>query len=116
MSNIIYAPQNRAFVTEIRIRNGEAFYRLALTEKLVFDLKKSPYNTDYIISKQLDAENTAQDGKGYVLKLSTQETNLPQGRYYYDVALKRADGELEPIIACADFIITNSVARSDASC
>lgn len=81
--------------------DGET-YILGNTEKLVFQAKSGERN---LIHKELTNSNYDADAGGYLLFLSSSETNLSPGKYYYTIKLKRADGEYEPVIFKSNFII-----------
>ncbi len=94
--------------------DGEEYYTLGEHEKLVIGIKSSTLHTNYLLKKELT--NTDKHTDGYLLTLSTEDTDLPQGKYYYDVALLRADGELVKIIGSTLLEIVESVVRSDVEC
>lgn len=113
MNNVIDIPQNRIFKTEIVIKDGEEDYILDDGEVLIFGVKINPLFSEYKLKKELTAENKNPSGSGYILTLSTQETNIDTGSYFYDVALKRTDGELEMIIDSTLFKVSGAVVRSE---
>lgn len=108
-------PQNREYVAEIIIMSGEDYYTLSADEKLIFGVKKSANDTNYIITKEMTNSQIAEDGHGYILCLSTTNTNVTAGYYYYDIVLKQANGELIPVFLADDFVILPSVVRSVAN-
>lgn len=113
MSNSIVAARNRAFHTAVQIRSGEEEYFLQPQEKLIFGLKQFAYNRDYLLQKEITYNAYDSSSHGYLLTLTTEETDLQPGMYCYDVALQRADGELEKVIGCTDFEIVRSVVRRE---
>lgn len=113
MNNTIIASQNRVFRTAVKILSGDEEYYLAQNEKLIFGLKRFAYSRDHLLQKEILPADYDTDSHGYILTLSTEETNLAPGSYCYDIALQRADGELEKIIGCTEFEIVRSVVRSD---
>lgn len=113
MSNSIVAARNRVFHSAVQIRSGEAEYFLRPEEKLIFGLKQFAYNRDYLLQKEILYNAYDSGSHGYLLTLSTEEMDLQPGMYCYDIALQRADGELEKIIGCTDFEVVRSVVRSE---
>lgn len=113
MNNTIRIAQNRVFRTIVKVLSGDNEYCLGQNEKLIFGLKQFAYSRDYLLQKVLNYADYDIDNHGYLLTLSTEDTNLSPGSYCYDVALQRSDGELEKIIGCTDFEIVRSVVRSD---
>lgn len=101
--NRVQIYRNTAWATAIQIENDEDFYILGSTESIIFTLKDG--NTE-LIQKTLTSSDYDEDVKGYVLSLTSAETNIPAGTYYYNVILHRADNENEPIIPLNEFIIT----------
>ncbi len=111
MNNELCIPQNRMFITEIIIQNGDEYYTLKDGEKLVFGMKKNPLNTAYILKKEITVDD--KHVNGYLLTLRTEETDIPQGAYWYDIALVRSDHEMIKIIGSTRMEIVESVVRSD---
>ncbi len=116
MNNEIRMSQNRHYKTGIVIYDDEEHYYLRNGESLIFGIKRFAYNTDYIIRRELTQDNYNDEADAYVLELSTEETNIDTGSYFYDVALKKSSGELEMIIPCTSLEICRSVVRSDDIC
>lgn len=81
--------------------DGKA-YILGNTEKLVFQAKSGER---ILIHKELTSSDYNTDAGGYLLFLSSEQTNISPGKYYYNIKLKRADGEYEPVIFKSEFII-----------
>lgn len=104
-------PQKRTFETVITIiDNDNNYYELKDGEKLIFAVKLNAQNSEYIIRKEL----TAQDkyGNGYLLTLTAEDMNIPCEHYHYDAALQSADEtEIVSIINYSDFIVTESVVK-----
>lgn len=108
----ITAPRNRLLELCISIADIDGnIYNLQSAESLVFGVKSNPDSSDYDIKKVLTADDETESG--YLLVLSTSDTDLPAGRYYYDIALRTADGELVQIIDTSRFEITESVVQSE---
>jgi hypothetical protein len=117
MSNRIITQRARKYAAAIGITNpetGEA-YQLTDSEKLVFGVKNSKETSTYIFRKELTTSDYDDTSGGYVLQLTTAEMNIAYGLYYYDVALRRSNGELETIIPLTEFEVTPSVVRQEAS-
>ncbi len=101
--NRVQIYKNTAWSTAIQIENDEDFYILGSTESIIFTLKDGD---TVLIQKTLTNSDYDEDVNGYVLSLTSAETNLSAGIYYYHVILHRADNENEPIIPLNEFIIT----------
>lgn len=105
---IIY--QKRQYVTAVVIRNNGGYYQLTENETLIYGLKDDACgDDDYIIRKELTSNDYSSEKNGYILTLSTTETYLKPGVYYYDVALQRENGELVPIIPRTEIHVVKSV-------
>ena len=113
MSNSIIAARNRVFHSAVQILAGESEVLLQPEEKLIFGLKRFSYSRDYLLRKEIFYNAYDTDTHGYLLTLTTEEMDLEPGMYCYDIALERADGELEKIIGCTDFEVVRSVVRSE---
>lgn len=116
MNGVEIMPQNRFYQRQIKILQNGSYYNLAEGEKILFGLKKNACQTDYedyIIYKELTSDNISDDGNGYILTISTDETDIPVGSYYFDVALRRTDGELVTVIGCTEIQIKKSIVLSE---
>ncbi len=113
MNNIIRLAQNRAYKTGLRIKDGDEDYLLADGEQLVLGIKRFAYYNGYIIRKIIPPQAYDYEVGAYIIELTTDETNLEPGAYYYDVALQRSNGELERIIGCTELEVIRSVVRRD---
>lgn len=116
MDNSIRLTQDRVYETGLQIKNGDGYYYLSPQEKLLFGIKQTTYQTAYLLQKTLTRDDYDADSDSYTLRLTTAETALEPGQYCYDVALQRADGELEKIIGCTPLEVVKSVVRSDDEC
>ena len=112
MSEDIIITQNRKYCVGIRIRRGQGYYYLDGQEKLVFGIKRFAYNNTYLLRKVLTREDYDAELDAYLLRLSSDETDLETGECFYDVALERRDRGLERIIGCTPMEIRRSVVRS----
>lgn len=118
MNNKIKIPRARLFRAKIQVqKNGdpEDPYVLADGEKLIFGVKTGPERTDYLLRKELTGDNYDNELHCYTLQLTTAETNIPVGEYWYDVALKRTTGELEKIIGATLFEVVKSIVLPEVS-
>ena len=113
VSNIMNVYQNRTYTTKIVIEKGGSCYHLSTSEKLLFGVKKSVDQSNYIIKKELSAADISEDDKGYLLTLTSNETNVAKGTYVYDVALIDKNGRLVKVIAATQLNVLESVVRSD---
>ena len=102
LSNKIRLVQNTAYSDIIQVKNGEAYYQLSNAEKLIFTVKNG---SEIILQKELTNSEYIGDENGYLLALSSAETDIDAGVYYYNVTLLREDNEREPIITKTEFIV-----------
>ena len=77
-------------------------YQLANEEKLIFTVKN---DSDIILQKELTNSDYIENENGCLLSLSSSETDIDVGTYYYNVVLLRIDNEREPIITKTEFIV-----------
>lgn len=101
--NTIKIYKNTAYSTGVQIYDNGEVYILGNTESLIFTLKNG--DTD-ILQKTLTSCDYDEDTNAYILSLTSSETNISVGTYYYNIKLRRADSELEPVIPKSEFIIT----------
>lgn len=113
MSNKLCAFQNRILKTALKVKNGDEDFYLSNDERLIFGIKKFAYNSEYIIRRVITSGDYDSELNAYPITLTSEETNISPGTYYYDVALKHSNGQLEKIISCTEFEIIRSVVRSD---
>ena len=112
MSDILHIAQNRVFKSRITVLNGDDYYTLGEGEKIAFGVKRHSTDTGYVIYKELTSANVSSDTHSYTLTLTSAETNVPYGCYYYDVALVKANEQLHSIIGCTPLEVTKSIVRS----
>lgn len=84
---------------------------LSEDEKLIFTVKKKLDSSDIIINKIIHEYD--QINETYPFVLNASETDLPTGRYFYDVGLSCKNGEFYHITAPDEFIINGSLARGE---
>lgn len=111
----IVIPQNREYKAEVVIMNDQDYYTLSENEKIVFGVKRYVDDTSYIMTKELTSSDITEDEHGYLLTLSTNDTNVQAGYYYYDMAVQLDNDELIPIFLADDFVITPAIVRSVTS-
>lgn len=89
--------------------------RLLLTDedKVIFSVKKSldDADEDVMIYKVLTVFDEFEGG--YVFELSPEDTDIPIGRYFYDIGVQRANGEFYHATMPDEFIIKQSITRRD---
>ena len=101
--NTIKIYKNTAYSTGVQIYDNGEIYILGNTESLIFTLKNGDTN---ILQKTLTSSDHDENTNAYILSLTSSETNISVGTYYYNIKLQRADSELEPVIPKSEFIIT----------
>ena len=109
-SNIIYAYQNRDYVTYIKIKDSGVNYTLRSSEKLIFAFRKLG-SKERMLQKEIAPTSYDEEIQGYRLSLSAEELDIPEGDYWYDVALKKADGSLKKVIRKTPMKIWESIAE-----
>ncbi len=82
-------------------------------DRLIFSVKKSLDDADEknIIHKTLDSGDEFEGG--YVFELTPEDTDIPIGKYFYDIGVQRANGEFYHATMPDEFIIKQSIARKD---
>lgn len=99
----------RAVSIEFDIREDDGtFLTLSAGEQLIFAVKKNESQSTYSIYKELTSEDLNPEGNAYVLQLTSEDTNIMPGYYYYDFSLQ-SNGNLYPIVEYEPFVITKSV-------
>lgn len=86
-------------------------YSLETGDKLIFGVKKSLSDTDYIIKKVSTSDS--KDGDGYNITLEPADTQNLLGNYLYEVALQTASGEYYIVIDCSNFVVTNTLTSKE---
>lgn len=86
-------------------------YSLADGDKLIFGVKKSLNDTDYLIKKIVTVEN--KDGNGYLVSLVPDDTQSLIGSYFYEVGLQTVNGDYYIIIDCSDFTVANTLTHRE---
>lgn len=100
--NTITIYRNSIWSDIVQLENQSELYTLGPTEKLIFVVREGE---KIIIKKELIDSDYVEDENGYLLSLSSAETDIGVGTYSYKLTLQRADGEYEPVIPLHTFII-----------
>ena len=100
--NTITIYRNSIWSDIVQIENQSELYTLGTNEKLIFVVREGE---KIIIKKELIDSDYVEDENGYLLSLSSAETDISVGTYSYKLTLQRADGEYEPVIPLHTFII-----------
>ena len=100
--NTITIYRNSIWSDIVQIENQSELYTLGTNEKLIFVVREGE---KIIIKKELKDSDYVEDENGYLLSLSSAETDIGVGTYSYKLTLQRADGEYEPVIPLHTFII-----------
>lgn len=100
--NTITIYRNSVWSDIVQIENQSELYTLGTNEKLIFVVREGE---KIIIKKELIDSDYVEDENGYLLSLSSAETDIGVGTYSYKLTLQRADGEYEPVIPLHTFII-----------
>lgn len=99
----------RSINIEFDVREDDGtFLALSAGEKLIFAVKKNENQSTYFIYKELTSEDLNTDGDAYILQLTSEDTNIMSGYYYYDFSLQ-SNENLYPIVEYEPFVITKSV-------
>ena len=107
----IKVTQNRHYERMVGMRDEAEDNRLAEGEKIIFGVKAAGFDTKYLIRKELTNDNYVSSAKGFLLTLTSQDTDIRPGVYYYDIALQKSGGELELIEKKSEFVVEPSIAR-----
>lgn len=80
--------------------------------KVIFGVKRNPDDTDYLIQKNLKYQSSVNN---YKLELVPGDTsNLPYGRYWYDIGLSDGEDYFVQIFPTSVFMISPSVTTNPA--
>jgi hypothetical protein len=80
-------------------------YLLADGDKAYFTVNRELEKPEPLIQKVVD---TFIDNKA-VIRLSTEDTDIPVGNYYYDVEVNTADGRVDTIMGPSKFKVMGGV-------
>lgn len=86
-------------------------YTLESGDKLIFGVKRSLSDSDYLIKKTATPANKEDDG--YTITLEPLDTQSLLGSYLYEVALQTANGEYYIVIDCSNFVVTNTLTEKE---
>ena len=109
----------------IIVRKASVFYgKINLTDKngntvvlsdgdeLIFSVKKSLATDSPVIIRKSVSDYDQING-AYLFTLSADETNIPHGTYFYDIALKLSNGEFYHVTPADQFIVKETVSRKE---
>ena len=80
-------------------------YLLATGDEVVFTIGDGIGKEQYLLQKKINEFN---EGSA-VIFLTSKDTDLPIGEYYYDIQVNTADGRVDTVIGPAKFKIMGGV-------
>lgn len=80
-------------------------YYLVTGDKVTFTVAKEKESQDPLIQKEL----TEFAGGIARIQLSSDETDLPKGSYYYDIQVETGDGRVDTVVGPAKFKVLEGV-------
>lgn len=80
-------------------------YYLVTGDKVTFTVAKEKESQDPLIQKEL----TEFEGGRARIQLSSDETDLPKGSYYYDIQVETGDGRVDTVVGPAKFKVLEGV-------
>lgn len=80
-------------------------YYLVTGDKVTFTVAKEKESQDPLIQKEL----TEFEGGRARIQLSSDETDLPKGSYYYDIQVDTGDGRVDTVVGPAKFKVLEGV-------
>ena len=106
--NRIEVNRNRCYFQAVDKDEKGAIIELGEEEKIIFAVKNPCNRGRYLIKKELTNADYSASAQGYLLSLTSDDTDIKPGIYCYDIALQRASGELETIVGESDFVVRPS--------
>ena len=80
-------------------------YDLVTGDKVTFTVAKEKESQDPLIQKEL----TEFAGGRARIQLSSDDTDLPKGSYYYDIQVNTGDGRIDTVVGPAKFKVLEGV-------
>lgn len=80
-------------------------YYLVTGDKVTFTVAKEKESQDPLIQKEL----TEFEGGRARIQLSSDDTDLPKGSYYYDIQVDTGDGRIDTVVGPAKFKVLEGV-------
>ena len=80
-------------------------YYLVTGDKVTFTVAKEKESQDPLIQKEL----TEFEGGMARIQLSSDDTDLPKGSYYYDIQVDTGDGRIDTVVGPAKFKVLEGV-------
>ena len=80
-------------------------YYLVTGDKVTFTVAKEKESQDPLIQKEL----TEVEGGRARIQLSSDDTDLPKGSYYYDIQVDTGDGRIDTVVGPAKFKVLEGV-------
>lgn len=109
-SNIAITKNNSGeLVITPYIQDSDTEYILTGTDKLILTAKLYDKSKDFLIKKELTAEDYDEQHKLIFRFIPTDTSNLEPYKYCYDVVLYTSDGDFYTIIDLSSFTVLPSV-------
>lgn len=80
-------------------------YYLVTGDKVTFTVAREKESQEPLIQKEL----TEFEGGRARIQLSSDETDLPKGSYYYDIQVDTGDGRVDTVVGPAKFKVLEGV-------
>lgn len=80
-------------------------YEFVEGDKVYMTIKKNPRDTRALVQKVI----TEFSGNTAFIKLEHEDTNLDQGKYYYDIQCSLLDGRIDTVIPPSIFFVMEGI-------
>ena len=100
----IYITRSDTAVINLKVND----YNFVEGDVVYFSVKKNKYDTEYVIHKEIT------DFQGNIARtvLSSDDTNIPEGKYWYDYQCNLADGRIDTVVIPSRLIIGEQITVS----
>lgn len=110
---VLIVRRGSSFFGRITVRDKEhGRVRLTGDEKLVFTVRRTLENDPEPVIRCVMTPGDELEG-GYVFMLTPEETDIPAGRYYYDIAVVGDNGGFYHITEPDELIVRQTISRKD---
>lgn len=87
-------------------------YKIEDTDTLIFGVKTSVNQKEYIFSRTVDKTAYSAQNGGYLIQIQPEDTaNMLFGDFVYDVGLQKQNGEFHIVCPCDLFKVSAAVTK-----
>ena len=104
---VVYQGKSESIILQLITSGGDIYEPDGTIVKVVFGVKSGEFG-ELLINKELEYDD---EQMGYLLELTPEDTDLPEGTYSYDFSYYDDSGGFYNAVPCGNFIVLRGVTK-----